>query len=591
MRELFINSQLVDIDEETKINLEFVSCLTFGIGAYTAPRSWTVSLPKTTNNKKIIDGACNADYSGTFPYRKYTVDYYENSVKIIDSRNAVLLKVSDKIEFCFVFGSIFEKLKSLSEKLLTELTETESDAIDWNNTIDYSAISGVCWRNWFNYTNKDRTYTSHADIPYCVSHPVVTFAWLVDRIGTEFDIDLSSLSALQTASVPLKSAIGISSIGKTDEYIYETSGFTGKKPIFLDPVIPNDFFALAGVADEVLKVVQNEIGQKSVLRFTGTAHFESASQQLKFYKNGSVIYTFDPTPDGDFINFSFTDLDVEITGNDEFFFSLAVWNPLSGSLDLTVEHIYNQSFYNKSFFIIPNLPKIKCSDFIFDCCVLAGVFPAITSTGEITFFSLQDIYDNIGSAYDWTNRLKKTQPYFGEVSDIEFKFGNYQKKNYLKYIEDVTNPLDTSAFLQVDNDNLDETADLATLHFKAGKRFSELTNTIDYPLYDISLNLGVLSREIIEQDADVIGEISGTMLDFTDDLKFSAIKATANYTAYQNIIYQPKLLKDEVYLKASDIVNLDLTKPVYFNQYGKYYAITKLTFRQDDFSDVELLEL
>lgn len=591
MRELFINSQLVDIDDETKINLEFVSCLTFGIGAYTAPRSWTVSLPKTTNNKKIIEGACSADYSGVFPYRKYTVDYYENSVRIIDTGQAVLLRIKDKIEFCFVFGAVFDKLKSLSEKLLTELTETESDAIDWNNMISYSGTGGVVWRNWFNYTNKDRTYTSHADIPYCVSHPVVTFAWLVDRIGTEFDIDLSSLSALQTASVPLKSATGISSIGKTDTYLFDTSGFTGKKPIFLEPETPYDFIALAGVADEVLKVVQNEIGQKSVLRFTGTAQFESASQQLKLYKNGAVIQTFDPTLDGDFINFSFTDIDIEITGNDEFFFSLADSTPTSGTLELTVEHVYNQSFYNKSFFIIPNLPKIKCSDFIFDCCVLAGVFPTITATGEITFFSLTDIYDNIETGYDWTKRLKKTQPYFGEVSDIEFKFGSYQKKNYLRYVEDETNPLDTSAYLQVDNDNLDETADLATLHFKAGKRFSELTNTIDYPLYDISVNAGVLSREVIEQDGDIIGEISGTLLDFTDALKFSAITATANYTAYQSIIYQPKLLKDEVYLKASDIVNLDLTKPVYFNQYGKYYAITKLTFRQDDFSDVELLEL
>lgn len=589
MRELFINSQLVDIDEETKINLEFVSCLTFGIGAYTAPRSWTVSLPKTTNNKKIIDGACNADYSGTFPYRKYTVDYYENSVKIIDSGNAVLLKVSDKIEFCFVFGSIFEKLKSLSEKLLTELTETESDAIDWNNTIDYSAISGVCWRNWFNYTNKDRTYTSHADIPYCVSHPVVTFAWLVERIGTEFDIDLSSLSALQTASVPLKSAICISSIGKTDEYTFASTTLYG---LLFTYSLPDEynFINIKGSNNELLKIMLNEIGQKSVIKFEGTCEHDGVNQFLELYKNGSLIQQFAGEVSGGLIEYTFS-YETEFYGNDEFYFRFDNVAPTNANLDVKISHIYNQSFYNKSFFIIPNLPKIKCSDFIFDCCVLAGVFPTITATGEITFFSLQDIYDNISSAYDWTNRLKKTQPYFGEVSDIEFKFGNYQKKNYLKYIEDVTNPLDTSAFLQVDNDNLDETADLATLHFKAGKRFSELTNTIDYPLYDISLNLGVLSREIIEQDADVIGEISGTMLDFTDDLKFSAIKATANYTAYQNIIYQPKLLKDEVYLKASDIVNLDLTKPVYFNQYGKYYAITKLTFRQDDFSDVELLEL
>ena len=46
-----------------------------------------------------------------------------------------------------------------------------------------------------------------------------------------------------------------------------------------------------------------------------------------------------------------------------------------------------------------------------------------------------------------------------------------------------------------------------------------------------------------------------------------------------------------LHLKPEDIAGLTLDIPIYLHQYGKYYAIMVLQYKEDEFSECELLEI
>ncbi|HAT77126.1 MAG TPA: hypothetical protein DCS19_09860, partial [Flavobacterium sp.] len=165
------------------------------------------------------------------------------------------------------------------------------------------------------------------------------------------------------------------------------------------------------------------------------------------------------------------------------------------------------------------------------------------------------------------------------------------KKNTLKYKADETNLLDTSSFLEVQNDNLELESKLVELLFAAGKRFSTSDKTIDYPLYDISIASGnVLIRNPKSPNNDVIANY---IMQFPDELLWNGatgLKATY-YTGYQSLLTKPRYLREKFYLKPEDIAGLTLDIPIYLQQYGKYYAIIVLQYKEDEFSECELLEI
>ena len=180
-KELFINNTLVELDDKTSIDLQYKSFLFVGISTLSSPRSWTVSLPPSLRNLALINGVSSGDGASDFPYTSYTVDYYQDSFRIIDGGKAIFNGYKNgRIEFVFTFGKAFEAIKLMTEKKLTELTEGAGDFLEWNRSLNFNTMDDVLsnpdcfgWVNWYNFTNNDRTYTTHADIPFSVTHPTV----------------------------------------------------------------------------------------------------------------------------------------------------------------------------------------------------------------------------------------------------------------------------------------------------------------------------------------------------------------------------------------------------------------------------------
>ena len=614
MKELYINSKLVEIDSKTRLDLQFKSFLFSGISELTAPRSWTVSLPKSSNNLALIEGVSSGDSASEFPYNNYVVDYYSNGYKVINEGKGVLIKITDRIEFVFTFGKAYEVMKLMSEKKLTELTEVSTDFGHWNRSMISSAVNGFYWYNWYSFTNEDKTWvTANPDLPMATLHPVVLFSYIVTKIQSEFGITLTGLISEPFAlplAIPLRKFDGISTIGK-----YIQTAVTATSPInqayrgivpFTDGFI--NYFNLQNQTD--FKSIYDRTVSITITSFNvflGNGYIYDIILRVvnKLGTERDIVRIIaNNSPGNTGIYFTLSNYTFQFNADDDYFYFRNANSNSIISTQLTFLTLVKQAYYEPKtsvsetadggyFPIIPNLPDMTCADFIFQAMQLVGVFPSISDNAPTTinFISADVLYSNSGSAKDWTNKLVKTNPRLSELSDVAFKFGKYAKKNTLKYKADETNLLDTSSFLEVQNDNLELESKLVELLFAAGKRFSTSDNTIDYPLYDISIASGnVLIRKPKSPNNDVIANY---IMQFPDELLWNGatgLKATY-YTGYQSLLTKPRYLREKFYLKPEDIAGLTLDIPIYLQQYGKYYAIMVLQYKEDEFSECELLEI
>ena len=615
-KELFINGLKVDLDDSTKMDLQFKSFLFSSISTVQGNRTWTVSLPKSSTNLKAIENAQSSDSDSIFPYRKYSVTYYEYGFRLINNGNAVLIRISDRIEFCFTFGLILDQMKTLGTKKLTELTELSADFMTWNRSISYNDMSlGYGWANWWNYTNEDRSLIStNPDIPSQISHPVVMWWWLLSRIASDFEINLDSLKSYFLSGsnyfigTPLKSKTGDGTLKKIDSNtITNTSNTSTENKIYFDDL---DLIFFDVVGNNKIQKKESNIDYEIpvfidsfVTYYTVLIPLNQAIFSLMIVDKSGVERA---TPATFTINSTFHSITINVMDfvmlkDDSYFYFKPFYTAqtyYNTSLTFSTETktaTYSNLTTGGFFPIIPNLPDMTCQDFILQCSQIAGVFPQNENDDPsiIDFYSAQTIYDNIPNAIDWSDKLIKKKDRLSELEDVVFTVGSYCKKNTLTYKNgDVSTQLVGS--INVDNENLEETSQLVTLKFAAGKRFSDLDNTIDYPLYDIKIVGGVLTVTEKNQSDDIVAKVMNigwvNKLFWTSDLQFAGIVLSDNYTSYQKIVEKPRYLKENFYLKPQDIQGIDLKIPIYLHQYGKYYAIMNLNYSELT-SVCELLEV
>lgn len=593
MRELFINSKLVDIDSDTRITLQYKSFLFSGISEITSPHTWTVSLPITARNKKVIEQAQSPDYSGDYPYSQYTVDYYSKSLRLINGGKATLTSITDRINFVFIFGKIFELIKELETKKLTELTEGGSDYLEWNRSMNLAAFG---FKNWYNYTNEDRTFTSHADMPFAVTHPAIPLSWIIDKIESEFSITITDLG-LTDICIPITKTDGISAIQTSDnnEATASTPADTYEQKVMFE-TISSGYFKLNGSYEKIIPAnvvsgkyeISANITVESITGKTLTLCVEDSEgneTEIEELEEGVVPGEYTGTSiEFDFLN---TDKSIYIKASETVSIT-------SATLTMTVSPLtaqYSAATTGGFFPIIPNLPDMTCAEFITDCMIYTGKFPFINDidSSEILFRGAQTLISNVGTgSLDWSGKLI-------DITEINYRFGDYAQKNSIDYNEGEADEVNgTVGYLNVQNSFLEPIKELSRMKFNAAKPIGgniRLNAIIDLPLYDISVQSGVLITNKKDIDKSYLGKIAARYVYFTEAMKFSSIVQNTEYTALQSLILKPRVIKANVMLNAVDIFNLNMEKPIYFKQTGKYYAILTAQVEEEAATELELLEI
>ena len=124
---LYIDGELVDLSEDTKFTLSIKSNLFREISDIVSNNTYTVKLPKTVRNQRILGHSdLVQNGGGTFPYKYHTAQYFRNGVQLIRNGRAAVMSVGEDFEISIVWG-INLQLEDIIENNL-KINELSNDA-------------------------------------------------------------------------------------------------------------------------------------------------------------------------------------------------------------------------------------------------------------------------------------------------------------------------------------------------------------------------------------------------------------------------------------------------------------------------------
>lgn len=146
---LYIDNELVDIDESTKITLNFKSNLFRDVSRLTSNNTYTIKLPKTVRNQKILKHTDLVQSSSSFPYTMHKVRYFRNGIEVIkDGRLTVLQATEDAIEACIVWG-LFSNFSDLMRAGTTLNQLKSNDRILYKDSNEVVSYEDAVKANYF----------------------------------------------------------------------------------------------------------------------------------------------------------------------------------------------------------------------------------------------------------------------------------------------------------------------------------------------------------------------------------------------------------------------------------------------------------
>lgn len=129
--ELYINNQRVDMSE-SGINLTFRSNLLSDISKIVSNYSYTIKLPKTANNLRIISGAVFPSSESSFPYLVHAGRVLRDGIVIVGDADVFLLaNDEEQLEICLNWNGLYG-FESIKEKNLRDLPYSiDVDYLPW----------------------------------------------------------------------------------------------------------------------------------------------------------------------------------------------------------------------------------------------------------------------------------------------------------------------------------------------------------------------------------------------------------------------------------------------------------------------------
>lgn len=599
--ELYIDGTKVDMGE-SGVSLEYRSNILTDISKIVSNFSYTIKLPKTKNNLRLIECAHVPSAVSSFPYLPHVGTLLRDGVQIVDGANVVLMSVSDTIEIALSWGNAtgFSKIIEF-EGNLDDLDYGINDYIFWRYDISPDEDAPII-NYGFRSTEKHVSY-----------HPVVSAKWLLDRIQSQFGVNLlfpsDKQDVLQSLKIPLlkkedaqkhvdanRVTLTLNGLKKTDgtlrvyqlmfyglvssyyvEYYSDSVLISAFKPKFNNMqlnysidcklIYVGSAYKNGGYLDIVDADTGEIIDQVNAFEVIdrGNDNYEC------HFKKDLSLEPYDKT-----IYISTT---VSKTGND----SVSL---VSGSITLEAkvsEVGADIGEYNK-YFIIPNLPSIKLIDFIKSIAYMLGVFAVPGDNNDIRFISFDTVIENKSNAVDWSGRVLFND--YGDVArNISYQLNDFTQKNWFRYKEDDNVTENYDSFIAVENRALDYERDAVSLPFSA---CDTLGGVASIPMYsynddgELEYDSGMNPR-IVLYDSETR---SGVFY----PLRCEEL-IRQHYASYQEVVRQPKVIKELVLLSAPELAVLDLLKPVYIRQYGSYFAIVKVKTKDNNICEVELLKI
>lgn len=590
---LFIDGELVDLDDSTKITLNIKSNLFTDLSKIVSNNSYTIKLPKTVRNQRVIKHAdlpaCSTDY----PRKYHSARYIRNGVEIIPNGKAVVLSISEVIEVALTWGNFVSLSNLIGEgKTLNELFS--EDYVQWDSNIaisDYEKNSGVIVSKInFGFKEEETAVTYHPSVR--ASHIVeriqagygLTFRWPEEKKQVISKLIIPCLYRNGGYANQQERYCKVDIAGSQDSLLFWNKKEEGPK---FGEAFQYNFATGSSIIVRSIKVLAD--GTMVI-----TPNFKSKNDNLVLLYGESWIdenYQYLPyTIIDDEYPYHYN-IPYEIDIQKGYFFTIGIrqgWANVnrieSNSVVFSMKPKEIQ--VGDKFSIAENLPKIKMIDFIKSLCYICGLF-AIASEEEnqLSFVSIDIIKNNKSRAKNWTKKVVASYQ-DNKPNKMSYILDNFAQNNRLKWKEDETVVGLYNGVIIVENNTLDLEKDTIMMPFAASDTRGGIASVPIYT-YDVSGELEyetVEPRILLEQDDN--GKSKGVFI----GLDWMTL-INQNYQTYQEMVRNPVIITEKIEISDIDLKELDVTVPVYLGQYGRYYALISVKAEDTGVCECKLLQL
>lgn len=605
-RELIIEGQRVDLADSTDITLEYASnVLGGGSGKINLSRSYTIKLPKTARNARILDDPGSPAHASTGVRRFLDARYYQNGIDLLGEAQAYMLQTTeDAYELALVWNALPE-LQALSEGTQTINDLQGLPVLTWigqnGATPDYTGGgSDDVLFAWYDSGLGGHAYPE----VNAGTHPCASAAYLIGQIleqaGVPYTVSsqrvkaaLSNMYIVAAPSHKPSREMEIAS-GSVCNNLSMSTGqvtllFSVTKAGWDAPIIGTT--TNSGQTGDVKTMhvacnIKAPAGLDLTDAYISVKGFAAAGNIVNQEAELERVY-FMRGEDG---AFSVTaELDVDVSAWERFAIHAAgvpggtvFTSADSAAPPLIVWRVHPaiDIAYDNRFPLAGNLPDIKQWDFVKACLVLAGAVPVIQN-GELLVMGYDEAFDK-ADAYDWTEKVTGTEA-------VAYSAQEWARKNVISYEREDGMPLsfDPDASLEVQDSTLAQSRELYKLPF-AATQYSSIIHydvTDEGAAEDIDIEPRIMRLRV---GTDTSGA-SRYELVFAPELYGEGLKATY-YAELQEVVRVPVILTLHVRLHELDLATLDLRRPVYLRQYGHYYSIIKVQ-TSGDVCKVELIQI
>lgn len=581
---LFINNEMMDLSENINITLNYKNNIFTDLSKIVGNNSYTIQLPKTVKNLRII-GNADAPASGSdFPRTSHPCRYFRNGVEIIPNGRAVLMSVGDSIEVVITWGST-TGFASLVEdgKNLNELARRD-DYIVWKQNLTPDLYG-------FSTEIKDvvladidfglKTGELHASM-----HPSVRSGYIFDLLhevyGVRFEFPDDKKEFIDSLLFPLLTRNGGYANSLTNEKnVYytmgwlEQSGGSDSGKVFQYSYSNGYIGSIRIMEAGTVKITPNF---KSGVQISFSVRYgdNTLSNAMYLpYRIESGLYIYDQS------------IELELSEGD--YFALPVLLGYASGLDVeyptfTFGMVTDEIQLNDKFPIVENLPKVKTTDFIKAVAAMVGVFAMPSEDGSvIRFISIDRLSHEY--AFDWSERLL---PHTDENKpmNISYTLDDFARNNLFKYKDDESVAINADGSISVGDSTLEYERDSVTLPFAASDSRGMRAFIPVYKYNDEGMpELQDVEPRIL-REIDVNGYSTGTF----KGLSWGELLAEY-YGTYQRMVGMPVIITEKMIMDDIQLRDLDMTRSIYLKQYGRYYAIIEIKAPSDGVCECRLLQI
>ena len=589
--ELYIKGESVDLGD-SEITLNFKSNLLGDISKITASNSYTITLPRTNKNIRLLDFPDVAGHESYLMRDYFNAEYYRNGVKLFDAK-AVLISCSESgFNVALTWGMSEKFIQLMNDD--RSIQEFADMTLPWNSSTTYynGLVDGQLSHGYIRH-NAGIDVDSNRDKIFI--HPSVNCMRLLEEIASYYGLTMdwgSYKQYIELLYLPLISQKASS------KYNFFEANITGT----LDSDIKYVKFTQINRVDginisntetygDVVRIYETSLDWELDILISTNKHNTLNVVELAFYSNAQYIKSLQISSNDiglcaykgvipfDITEYSNITIRIRINNG-------ALLGIIKSYIKIFSEDVQSVS-YNQYYPIGINLPNISVVDFIKQICWLFGLFAIKSDTG-VSFIPVNKIIDNKNKAVDWS---KKLVPTGWTAEETSYTFGDFAQKNYFRY-EENENAKSADGYMVVQNKTLDNEKDLVKLPYTAGGdngdmravpyfKWSEDGTTVE--LEDCGDRIMQLVISFDSQGKE------DARLDFSD-LKFQNRVSRFGLSSYQDLIKSPFVIKDTFRLTEIDLKNLDYTIPVYIERYAAFFAIISIK-SQGDYSECELLKL